>query len=159
AARDREHAGLGGRSAPRGGPAAPPAGDARPAHPAPRPVHLGARPGRAEAARGDPGVPAGGRGAQRRGRRTAMAGLRVPDEGRTVTEAEEVRATLAEVGIDYERWMPAHAVPEGAPAEEVLSAYADEIERLKERGGYVTADVIDVSPRTPNLEAMLARFS
>jgi 1,2-dihydroxy-3-keto-5-methylthiopentene dioxygenase len=33
-----------------------------------------------------------------------------------------------------------------------------EIDRLKESGGYVTADVIDVSPRTPNLDAMLAKF-
>jgi 1,2-dihydroxy-3-keto-5-methylthiopentene dioxygenase len=88
-----------------------------------------------------------------------MAVVRIPDEGRTVTEGEAVRATLARVGIDYERWTPAHAVPEGAPAEEVLSAYADEIERLKKQGGYVTADVIDVTPKTPNLEAMLARFS
>ncbi|PYQ50716.1 MAG: acireductone dioxygenase [Acidobacteria bacterium] len=88
-----------------------------------------------------------------------MAVVRIPEEGRTVTRAEDVRATLARVGIDYERWEPAHAVPEGAPAEEVLEAYKDEIDRLKAAGGYVTADVIDVSPRTPNLEAMLAKFS
>jgi len=88
-----------------------------------------------------------------------MAVVRIPEEGRTVTQAEEVRATLARVGIDYERWEPAHPVPEGAPAEAVLEAYKDEIDRLKTAGGYVTADVIDVSPRTPNLEAMLAKFS
>ena len=29
---------------------------------------------------------------------------------------------------------------------------------MKRRGGYVTADVIDVNAATPNLEAMLARF-
>jgi 1,2-dihydroxy-3-keto-5-methylthiopentene dioxygenase len=88
-----------------------------------------------------------------------MAVVRIPEEGRTVREAEEVRATLARVGIDYERWEPRHPVPAGASAEEVLAAYADEIDRLKKAGGYVTADVIDVSPRTPNLDAMLAKFS
>jgi 1,2-dihydroxy-3-keto-5-methylthiopentene dioxygenase len=88
-----------------------------------------------------------------------MAVVRIPDEGRTVTDPEDVRATLARVGIDYERWEPAHEVPADASAEDVLGAYADEIDRLKKQGGYVTADVIDVSPRTPNLEAMLARFS
>jgi 1,2-dihydroxy-3-keto-5-methylthiopentene dioxygenase len=88
-----------------------------------------------------------------------MAVVRIPEEGRTVTQADDVRATLARVGIDYERWEPAHPVAEGAPAEEVLEAYKDEIDRLKTAGGYVTADVIDVSPRTPNLEAMLAKFS
>jgi len=49
-------------------------------------------------------------------------------------------------------------VPAGAPAEAVLAAYAAEIDRLKAAGGYVTADVIDVSPQTPNLDAMLAKF-
>ena len=34
-----------------------------------------------------------------------------------------------------------------------------QIETLKRRGGYVTADVIDVNPETPNLDAMLAKFS
>ena len=33
-----------------------------------------------------------------------------------------------------------------------------EIEEMKRRGGYVTADVIDVNPATPNLDVMLAKF-
>ena len=88
-----------------------------------------------------------------------MAVVKVPDEGRTITAEPEVRAVLAKIGIAYERWTPAHAVPEGAPAEDVLAAYAGEIDRLKASGGYVTADVIDVTDQTPNLDAMLARFA
>jgi 1,2-dihydroxy-3-keto-5-methylthiopentene dioxygenase len=87
-----------------------------------------------------------------------MAVVRFPDEGRAVTDESAVRETLARVGIDYERWQPSHPVPDGAPTEAVLAAYATEIERLKKSGGYVTADVIDVSPQTPNLDAMLAKF-
>ena len=87
-----------------------------------------------------------------------MAVVTFPDEGRTVTDEAAVRETLARVGIDYERWQPSHPVPDGAPAEAVLAAYASEIDRLKKSGGYVTADVIDVSPQTPNLDAMLAKF-
>jgi 1,2-dihydroxy-3-keto-5-methylthiopentene dioxygenase len=88
-----------------------------------------------------------------------MAVVKIPDQGRTIADEGEVRAVLAEVGIAYERWQPAHAVPEGATAEEVLAAYASEIDRLKASGGYVTADVIDVTDQTPNLDAMLARFA
>ena len=87
-----------------------------------------------------------------------MAVVRFPDEGRTVTGEAAVREALERVGIDYERWQPSHPVPAGAPAEAVLAAYAAEIHRLKAAGGYVTADVIDVSPQTPNLDAMLAKF-
>jgi len=46
-----------------------------------------------------------------------------------------------------------------APPDAVLAAYAPEIEQLKARGGYVTADIIDVTAGTPNLETMLAKFS
>jgi len=87
-----------------------------------------------------------------------MAVVRFPDEGRTVTDEAAVREALAGVGIDYERWRPSHPIPDGAPAEAVLAAYATEIDRLKKAGGYVTADVIDVSPQTPNLDTMLAKF-
>jgi 1,2-dihydroxy-3-keto-5-methylthiopentene dioxygenase len=87
-----------------------------------------------------------------------MAIVRIPDKDVTLREEAAVRRHLAGIGIGYERWEPAHAVSAGADAEEILAAYAEEIERLKARGGYVTADVIDVNPETPGLEEMLAKF-
>lgn len=87
-----------------------------------------------------------------------MATVRIPDENKTLSGFEEVRAHLATIGIDYEQWKPEHEVEANASAAEILAAYAPEIERLKMQGGYVTADVIDVNPSTPNLDAMLARF-
>ena len=86
-----------------------------------------------------------------------MAALRFPDENRTIENEAAIRAELAAAGIDYERWS-LDRVPLDCSAEEVLSAYAAEIDQMKRRGGYVTADVIDVKPETPNLDAMLARF-
>lgn len=88
-----------------------------------------------------------------------MATLRIHDDARTLTGTEAVTRHLAEAGIEYERWNPAHPIPENAGPEEILKAYAVEIEALKARGGYVTADVIDVTPQTPGLDAMLAKFS
>lgn len=86
-----------------------------------------------------------------------MAVLRFPPEDRVIDDEAEVRVRLAALGVDYERWDLAR-VPADSPADAVLSAYAAEIDDMKQRGGYVTADVVDVSPDTPNLEAMLARF-
>ncbi len=88
-----------------------------------------------------------------------MALVTIVDEQRTLRTPEEITSGLAQHGIDYERWQPAHPVPDDAPAEEILRAYANEIEQLKARGGYVTADVIDVSPTTPGLDDMLAKFN
>lgn len=86
-----------------------------------------------------------------------MAVLRFPAEGRKIDSESEIRDELAALGIGYERWS-LDRVPPDSSADAVLAAYAEEIEAMKQRGGYVTADVIDVNPATPNLDAMLARF-
>lgn len=88
-----------------------------------------------------------------------MAVVRIPKENRTLTDRQELTEYLASHGIDFEHWQPEHPVPIDAPAAGVLLAYAAEIEELKRRGGYVTADVIDVNAETPGLETMLAKFS
>lgn len=87
-----------------------------------------------------------------------MAIITIPDENRTITDPAEITAYLESIDIDYEQWQPSHPIAAGAPAEEILAAYAAEIDKLKELDGYVTADVIDVSPNTPGLDAMLAKF-
>jgi 1,2-dihydroxy-3-keto-5-methylthiopentene dioxygenase len=87
-----------------------------------------------------------------------MAIVRIPDEQRTLTDEDAIRLHLSSIGIEYERWEAAQSVADDAPPEEILAAYASEIERLKARGGYVTADVIDVNAQTPGLEEMLAKF-
>ena len=88
-----------------------------------------------------------------------MALLTIPAEDRTLTDSEAIAAYLAGCGIDYERWIPAHPVAIDASAEQILKAYSGEIDKLKARGGYVAADVIDVNAETPGLEEMLAKFN
>jgi 1,2-dihydroxy-3-keto-5-methylthiopentene dioxygenase len=87
-----------------------------------------------------------------------MAVIEIPDEQITLREEEQVRDYLAQIHIDYESW-DLDRVPVDASTDELLSAFAPEISVLKEKGGYTTADVIDVKPETPGLEAMLARFN
>ncbi len=86
-----------------------------------------------------------------------MAVLCFPKQDRMIESVADIRRELATLGIDYERWSLDRVGADASP-DEVLSAYADEIEDMKRRGGYVTADVIDVNPATPNLETMLAKF-
>jgi len=88
-----------------------------------------------------------------------MALVRIPDEQRTIDEPESVARFLAGHGITYERWEASRPAAADAPPEAVLQAYSDKVDRLKAAGGYRAADVIDVKPDTPGLDAMLARFS
>jgi 1,2-dihydroxy-3-keto-5-methylthiopentene dioxygenase len=88
-----------------------------------------------------------------------MAVVRIPSEDRIIDDASAVTTFLAAHGIDYERWTLDRPVADTASADELVAAYRAEIDALKARGGYRTADVIDVRPETPNLDAMLAKFS
>lgn len=88
-----------------------------------------------------------------------MARVRVPELQLDLTDHDEMKAYLASVGIGYERWDLSHDLSDSIPSEQILNNYADEINQLKASGGYVTADVIDVKPDTPNLQMMLDKFN
>lgn len=87
-----------------------------------------------------------------------MATVNIPSINLELTDSAEIKKYLAQIDIDYERWEAKHTVSPDAAPEAILAAYADEIERLKIEGGYLTADVIDIKPDTPNLEIMLDKF-
>ena len=88
-----------------------------------------------------------------------MAVIKIPADNKILDETAAVTAFLATHGIDYEQWPSDRVVDGESTSETLLALYAPEIETWKTRGGYRTADVIDVRPDTPNLEAMLAKFS
>lgn len=87
-----------------------------------------------------------------------MAVVTIPDKNLTLTDESELKSYLASINIDYARWENLKNVSADASESEILAAYADEIEKLKKSGGYVTADVINIVPETPNLETMLDKF-
>lgn len=76
-----------------------------------------------------------------------------------MTDASEIESYLAEIGIDYERWDNIAELGPDASDDAILAFYSDEIEALKAKGGYVTADVINIVPTTPGLDAMLDKFN
>jgi 1,2-dihydroxy-3-keto-5-methylthiopentene dioxygenase len=87
-----------------------------------------------------------------------MARVIIADENRTLDDVQEIRDFLAPHGIWYEHWPVEGRLSEEASDEQILEEFSSEIESLKQRGGFVTADVINVNPNTPNLDAMLAKF-
>lgn len=88
-----------------------------------------------------------------------MALVTILDEDKRLSDREAIAEYLAGCGIDYDQWIPTHPVTADATPDEILRAYSKEIDELKTRGGYVTADVIDVGPGTPGLDEMLEKFN
>lgn len=85
--------------------------------------------------------------------------LTLAESNRTLTDPAESLAILNSIGIEYEEWPLHPSLSTTETTARILEAYAREIDQWKIRGGYTTADVIDVYPETPGLATMLARFS
>ncbi len=96
-----------------------------------------------------------------------MAEIRIrPENGhvaRTILDPAEQLSFLEGHGLGFEQWAiskldAAAATASGDAQGHILQTFHDEIEALKARYGYVHADVIALTPQTPNLDALLARF-
>jgi 1,2-dihydroxy-3-keto-5-methylthiopentene dioxygenase len=68
------------------------------------------------------------------------------------TAPAEIAGALAPIGVAFERW------PTRDTDDDVLAAYAPEIERLKARGGYQSVDTISMTPDHPERDALRAKF-
>ncbi len=87
-----------------------------------------------------------------------MATLTLSNSDRRIESPEAVAQFLEPFGIHYEHWPVEGRLSADATNDDILAEYAPEIEQLKQSGGYVTADVINVAPDTPGLDEMLAKF-
>ena len=82
-----------------------------------------------------------------------------PKDVRLDTEDFEVIVReLAAVGARVERWQATHPLPPNAAPDQILAAYAPEIERLKRERGYAAADVVSIKPNNPNWPALRQKF-
>jgi 1,2-dihydroxy-3-keto-5-methylthiopentene dioxygenase len=74
------------------------------------------------------------------------------------TDSEEIQRQLAARGIRFQRWPARAELPTEAAPEHILSAYAEEISRVQEEGGYPTVDAIRLSPDHPDRQALRRKF-
>jgi 1,2-dihydroxy-3-keto-5-methylthiopentene dioxygenase len=95
-----------------------------------------------------------------------MAQLRFHDTNERLETLERVSAYLNSQGVIYEKWnidkLPVHLrenyVLNDEEKAEIIQTFRSEIDELSARRGYVTEDVISLSPATPNLEDLLKNF-
>jgi len=87
-----------------------------------------------------------------------MATVTISDQNRTIDNVDEITEFLAPFGIWYENWDVEARIGEEATNDEILEAFQPEIDRLKQAGGFKTADIINVTSETPGLDEMLAKF-
>lgn len=89
-----------------------------------------------------------------------MARVTIPATNTSYEDGEQISSFLKPFGIWYERWdCSSVSLSDNATPEEILAAFDHKLAEVKANGSYVTADVVSVSPATPGIDAMLAKFS
>ena len=95
-----------------------------------------------------------------------MPKLVFKNSGRVIENPDEIKGFLAKYGVLYDRWgvdrLPKYLIENYELTEEeqqaIIDAYKEELEKLKREKGYITEDIVVLSGKTPNLEALLEKF-
>jgi 1,2-dihydroxy-3-keto-5-methylthiopentene dioxygenase len=87
-----------------------------------------------------------------------MAIVSIPDQNVSLQDPADIKTFLARIGIDYDRWDLVD-LEDQTDSSAILAAYAQQIERAKQQGGYTSVDVIHVNSLTSGLDEMLAKFN
>lgn len=77
---------------------------------------------------------------------------------KVLNHLEDISSTLAQVGVRFEQWQASQPITAQSSADEVMAAYADDIARLQQEGGYVAVDVISLDETHPQKEQLRAKF-
>ena len=93
-----------------------------------------------------------------------MSSLRIfsvnqpPDVRFHSDDAAVIAEKLQQKGVRFEQWQAAATISASSSAEQVMNAYAADINRLKQQQGYFTVDVISLSPTHPDKAALRQKF-
>lgn len=82
-----------------------------------------------------------------------------PDQPfKVLTHLEDIATTLAEAGVQIERWEASAPITASASNDEVLAAYRPQIDRLISERGFKAVDVISVTRNHPAKAELRAKF-
>ena len=81
-----------------------------------------------------------------------------PGAGELLADFDQIKAALAGIGVEIERWAADRMLDARADQAEVLAAYNESIEQLNQRFGFTTVDVVTLNPDHPDRAAMRQKF-
>ena len=73
-----------------------------------------------------------------------MAILSIPNQQVQLTDPQKIRSFMNERGIFFDQWFCDVVFDDDASTEEILAAYASDLNPFMKKGGYQTADVISI---------------
>jgi 1,2-dihydroxy-3-keto-5-methylthiopentene dioxygenase len=80
------------------------------------------------------------------------------EKGERFTDFLDIETKLKTIGVQFERWIATQNLSTNASNDDVLNAYSDSTERLKQQYGFQAADVIKLDATHPDKDAMRQKF-
>ena len=74
------------------------------------------------------------------------------------TDFAAMQACLGELGVQFERWTADRPLSPDATQDEVLAAYRESVERLNEKYGFQSIDVVALRPDDPRRDELRQLF-
>ena len=87
-----------------------------------------------------------------------MSLLHIPDQKKTIQDRQVIQSFLNKHCIRFEAWKANKDLSNDVTQAEIIAAYSQDIDRLKQEEGYLSCDVISVNENTPNIEAIRNKF-
>jgi 1,2-dihydroxy-3-keto-5-methylthiopentene dioxygenase len=87
-----------------------------------------------------------------------MTTLTLPKKNLVINDFAEIQKFCNKYGIELTRWDAAFPLKDEDTQETILKAYEHELKPFMEKHGFQTADVINVHPKTENIEAIREKF-
>ncbi len=87
-----------------------------------------------------------------------MTTLYIPQKEATINDVKEITAYLEAKGVAFSRWSAKQELKDSDTQEQILAAYAHELEPFMKKSGFQSADVINVHPKTENIETIRQKF-
>ena len=66
--------------------------------------------------------------------------------GDTLTDFKQIQQALSEIDVQFERWEANQPLAADAGQDEVLAAYRESVDRLNEKYGFQSVDVVALLP-------------
>ncbi len=80
------------------------------------------------------------------------------DQFQTFQDHAAIRSELQKIGVQFERWETAAALPEDADQATILEAYKGSVDRLILEHGFQSSDVIRLKPDHPDRTILRQKF-
>lgn len=81
-----------------------------------------------------------------------------PQQATTIRDFASISEQLGTLGVVFERWQAKHEFAADAEPQNVLDAYQDSIDKLKQQYGFQSVDVISLKADHPNKDQLRQKF-